>query len=240
MTTQILIVEDDKGLREGVALALQREGVFFTLCGNIAEAREALSGEAAFSLLLLDLNLPDGSGYELLKEVKEGSSLPVIILTANDMEMDEVKGLMLGADDYITKPFSLMVLRARIDKVLKNAAVPSPKEYSGTGEGGKDSYCFGELFFDFRDMRFERRKPSGEKEEINLSKTEQKLLQYLVENKNILLSRDRLIDKIWTDGAEYVDENALSVAVGRLRAKLSEGAEGHLQTVYGKGYVWKV
>lgn len=238
MIKNILIVEDDKGLREGIALALQREDVIFQLCGTLEEARTVLKREdkESVSLVLLDLNLPDGSGYELLQDIKENSRIPVIILTANDLEMDEVKGLMLGADDYITKPFSLMVLRARIDKVLKNAA---SRKAGNAPETGKETYSVGELFFDFREMRFERRKASGEKEEIILSKTEQKLLQYLVENRNILLSRERLIDRVWTDGAEYVDENALSVAVGRLRTKLSEGAEGHLHTVYGKGYIWK-
>lgn len=219
----ILVVEDDRGLREGIELALRREDFHFTLCENIARAREALSRQMDFDLILLDINLPDGSGYDLLKEVKSKRNEPVIILTANDLEMDEVRGLELGAEDYIIKPFSLMVLRARIDKVLKNV-----------GRGRKESYHFGDLYFCFEDMQIKK----GE-EEISLSKTELKLLQMLVENKNIILSREKLIDRIWTDGAEYVDENALSVTVGRLRSKLKENGEGYLQTVYGKGYVWK-
>ncbi len=220
----ILVVEDDQGLREGIALALGREDFSFILCETMEEARGALLGGAEPDLMLLDLNLPDGSGYDLLKEVREGRDFPVIILTANDLELDEVRGLELGAEDYITKPFSLMVLRARIDRTLKNA-----------GRGRKQVCRFGELSFCFEDMLVKR----GEKE-ISLSKTELKLLQILVENKNIVLGRERLIDRIWTDGAEYVDENALSVTVNRLRTKLGETAEGHLQTVYGKGYVWKV
>lgn len=220
----ILVIEDDKGLREGIELALRREDFHFTLCENIARAKEALSGQMEFDLILLDINLPDGSGYDLLKEVKSKRNEPVIILTANDLEMDEVRGLELGADDYIIKPFSLMVLRARIDKVLKNA-----------GRGRKESYHFGDLYFCFEDMQIKR----GE-EEINLSKTELRLLQILVENKNIILSREKLIDRVWTDQAEFVDENALSVTVGRLRSKLKENGERYLQTVYGKGYVWKV
>ena len=144
----------------------------------------------------------------------------MIILTANDWEMEEVRGLELGAEDYITKPFSLMVLRARIDKALRSA--------------GKRTWQFGELSFSFEEMRFFKGA-----EEIILSRTEQKLLHLLVENRNQVLGREQLVDRIWTDGAEYVDENALSVAVGRLRNKLGEGG-GHLQTVYGKGYIWKV
>lgn len=219
----ILVVEDDRALREGIELALKREDLDFTLCESIAGAKRELAKGKLFDLILLDINLPDGSGYDLLKEVKSKRNEPVIILTANDLELDEVRGLELGAEDYITKPFSLMVLRARIDKVLKNA-----------GMGRKENYHFDDLSFCFEDMQIKK----GE-EEIPLSKTELKLLQLLVENKNIVLSREKLIDRIWTDGAEYVDENALSVAVGRLRSKLKENGEGHLQTVYGKGYVWK-
>lgn len=220
---RILVVEDDRGLREGIELALRREDLVFLLCESIAKAKEELAGKDTFDLILLDLNLPDGSGYDLLKEVKNNGNIPIIILTANDFEIDEVKALELGAEDYITKPFSLMVLRARIDRVLKNA-----------GKQRRKVYCFGDLSFCFEEMQIKK----GE-EEIVLSKTELKLLQLLVEHQNIILSREKLIDRIWTDGAEFVDENALSVAVGRLRSKLKEDGEGHLQTVYGKGYVWK-
>ncbi|MDE6203384.1 MAG: response regulator transcription factor [Lachnospiraceae bacterium] len=221
---KILVVEDDRGLREGIELALRREEFAFFLCDSMEKAREELRAGDDFDLILLDINLPDGSGYDLLKEVKSCGDIPVIILTANDLEMDEVRGLELGAEDYITKPFSLMVLRARIDKVLKNAG----------DRGKKHVYRFDDLLFSFDEMQIKK----GE-EEIILSRTELKLLQLLVENKNIVLGRETLIDRIWTDGAEYVDENALSVAVGRLRNKLKEKGEGHLQTVYGKGYVWK-
>lgn len=224
----ILVVEDDKGLREGIELALRREELDFILCENLMQARKVLLERKDIDLILLDINLPDGSGYDLLKEVKGEEkkwekSIPVIILTANDFELDEVKGLELGAEDYITKPFSLMVLRARISKALKN-----------TVRDKKKVYRFDELCFCFEDMQIKR----GE-EEILLSRTELKLLQTLVENRNVILSRTKLYNSIWTDGAQYVDENALSVAVNRLRSKLGEKGEGHLQTVYGMGYVWR-
>lgn len=220
----ILIVEDDRGLREGIELALRREDLSFTLCGNLAEAEEARRNQE-YHLLLLDINLPDGNGYDYLKKIKKEAGLPVIIITANDLEMDEVRGLELGADDFITKPFSLMVLRARIDKVLKR-----------TGEEKKNrEYEFGDLRFSFEEMRFYK----GDRELI-FSRTEQRLLQLLVENQGIILTRDCLIDRLWSDGAEYVDENALSVAVNRLRGKLEENGSGHLQTIYGKGYLWRL
>lgn len=222
--TRIMIVEDDKGLREGIALALKREDFSFTLCETLEEAGRAFDENTDFDLVLLDINLTDGSGYELLWRIRQESDIPVIILTANDWEMEEVRGLELGAADYITKPFSLMVLRARIDKALESA-----------GREKRKRWQFGELSFAFEEIKFFRGK-----EEIPLSRTEQKLLRILVENRNIILTREQLVDRIWTDGAEYVDENALSVAVGRLRSKLGESGEGHLRTVYGKGYVWKV
>lgn len=222
--TNILIIEDDKDLREGIELALRREEFCFTLCGNLKEARKASSGNQ-YDLILLDINLPDGNGYDYLKQIKRESPIPVIIITANDMELDEVRGLELGADDYITKPFSLMVLRARIDKVLK-AVLPEKKN---------KTFEFGDLRFSFEEMRFFKGT-----EELVFSKTEQKLLHVLVENQGIILTRELLIDKLWSNGAEFVDENALSVAVNRLRSKLGENGDGHLRTVYGKGYCWKI
>ena len=128
----------------------------------------------------------------------------------------------LGADDYITKPFSLRVLRARIDKVLRKTRTSSSAEYSD------DNYEF-----NFETMTFSVNGVS-----VELSKTEQKLLRLLVCNKGQTLSREFLVDRIWTDGAEYVDENALSVTVNRLRKKLN--AADTIQTVYGIGYVWRV
>ena len=210
--TNILIVEDDRGLREGIALALRKEDVSFTLAENLEKADAAVT-EQRFDLILLDINLPDGNGYDFLEKLKRKKDIPVIILTANDMEMDEVRGLELGAEDYITKPFSLMVLRARIDKALK-----SSEKKAGKAEKGE--YRLENLFFSFKTMQFFK-----EGTEIILSKTEQKLLWLLIENKEIVLTRDQLIDRIWSDGAEYVDENALSVSVNRLRSKLGEGQE---------------
>lgn len=224
---KILVVEDDRGLREGIELALRRDDFAFFLCENMEKAREELKAGDDFDLILLDINLPDGSGYDLLKEVKSSGDTPVIILTANDLEMDEVRGLTLGAEDYITKPFSLMVLRARIDKAMKNTKDREKKSV----------YRFDDLLFSFEEMLVKK----GE-EEVILSKTELKLLQLLVENKNIVLSRETLIDRIWTDGAEYVDENALSVTIKRLRNKLEDNPSKpqYLKTVYGVGYTWSV
>ena len=220
---KILLLEDDAALGNGIRLALQSPEMRLTLCATLAQAREAL-GQARFDLLILDVNLPDGSGLELLDTVRKISRVPVILLTANDMEMDIVTGLESGADDYITKPFSLAVLRARVNAQLRRGAKAAEVEIDG-------------FRFDFDRMEFRKNGAL-----LELSKTEQKLLRILVENQGQTLPRAALVDRIWTDGAEFVDENALSVTVKRLRDKLEDrpSSPRYLKTVYGIGYTWAV
>ena len=222
---QILIIEDDNTLAQGIRMALRGPDTEVTLCGTVAEASKLLDS-TVFNLLLLDVNLPDGSGTDLLRSVRQTSAVPVILLTANDMEVDIVNGLESGADDYITKPFSLAVLRARVNAQLRRG-VPVK-----SGAVKIDGFQF-----DFDRMDFRR---AGQA--VELSKTEQKLLRLLVENRGQTISRAVLVDRIWTDGAEYVDENALSVAMKRLRDKLEEepSKPKYLKTVYGIGYTWAV
>lgn len=219
---KILIVEDDPALGRGLSLALQNDIRTCTAAVDCRSARE-LAQQTAFDLALVDVNLPDGSGLDLLCRFREIGTPPVILLTCNDLEIDIVTGFSLGAEDYITKPFSLAVLRARVDAALRrthSAAVPSvfqPEDFH----------------FDFAQMIF-----LAEGQPVLLSQTEQKLLRLLIENAGRILSRERLLSYIWQDGTEYVAENALSVAVGRLRRKLGEKAP--IQTVYGIGYTWAV
>ncbi len=218
---KLLIVEDDGALGRGIRLALP--GPESTLARTLAEARAAWAREA-FDLLILDVNLPDGSGLDFLRELRQTSAVPVILLTANDLETDIVAGLDSGADDYITKPFSLAVLRARVDVQLRRFAPPRPQAVE-----------LGEFSFDFERMEFRRRGAA-----VELSKTEQKLLRLLVENRGRTLSREVLLDRIWGQGAAYVEENALSVTVKRLRDKLEDqpSRPRFLKTVYGIGYTW--
>ena len=219
---KLLRVEDDLALGQGVRLALQTEDRPVTLCRTLAQARQALEGEGPFALAILDVNLPDGSGLTFLEEVR--GRLPVILLTANDWETDIVAGLELGAEDYITKPFSLAVLRARMNAQLRR----SRGESSTVAQVGPFTFDFG---------RMEYRKHGRL---VDLSKTEQKLLRLLVQSRGTTLTRADLVDRIWTDGAEYVDENALSVTVKRLRDKLEDtpSKPQYLKTVYGVGYTW--
>ena len=222
---KILLLEDDITLGSGIRLALQSPSVQITLCRTLAQARGA-AADNSYDLLILDVNLPDGSGLQLLAQVRKTSHVPVILLTANDLEMDVVTGLEAGADDYITKPFSLAILRARVNAQLRRSI---PVKTS----------CIEIDRFQFDFDRIEFRKAG---QAIELSKTEQKLLRILIENRGQTLSRGMLVDRIWTDGAEFVDENALSVTVKRLRSKLEDtpSSPQYLKTVYGIGYTWAV
>lgn len=215
--TKIAIIEDDIGLNKGIELALKREDYVFYPFYSLGEVQNI----EQMDLIILDINLPDGNGLVFLRKLRESFGVPVLILTANDSEMDEVSGLELGAQDYMTKPFSLMVLRVRVEKILKRQK-----------EAGQ-VYRTGGLTLDFVHMDFRR---DGEK--VELSKTEQRLLYILVENAGQTMSRERLLDYVWQD-AEFVDENALSVTVKRLRDKLETGGKKYIQTVYGIGYVWR-
>lgn len=218
---QILIIEDDTSLSKGLEKALNNGDAQVVACSTIKDAKEQLSVVKPV-LIILDVNLPDGSGLDLLKDIKKDyPDISVIMLTANDTETDIVHGLTSGADDYVTKPFSLSVLRARVNTQLRK------RECIQTS----NVVCFDHFAFDFQNMLF-----TVDGVSVELSKTEQKLLHLLTENAGITLRRELLIDRMWTDGGDYVDENALSVVVKRLRDKLS--AQDYIKTVYGIGYTW--
>lgn len=219
-----MVLEDDEDLAEGISLSLNSEELEFVLCGTIAEAKGMLK-QKAFDLLIIDINLPDGNGLEFCREIRRTSKIPIALLTAKDMEMDIVKGLECGADDYITKPFSLMVLRARIRALLRRNTGEQQSEYS--------SHVFR---FCFDTMEFYK-----EGNAIELSKTEQRILYLLVFHAGQVLSRERLLEWVWPEGTEYVEDNALSVGIRRLRDKLEDvpSKPDYIKTVYGKGYMWK-
>ncbi len=215
----ILIVEDDILLSEGIKIALEVSDRNIFIARSIEDAKMKME-EKIYSLMLLDINLPDGNGLDLLQEIRETNAVPIILITANDMDEDIVKGFEYGADDYITKPFSLSVLRARVLNQLKRITL------------AEDVYEIGNLYFNFDAMEFKQ----GNKE-IVFSKNEIKLLKLLLDHKNMILKRDVLIDKIWTESGNYVYENSLSVIVKRIRMKLGSN-DVHLKTVYGLGYKW--
>ncbi|MDR1532961.1 MAG: response regulator transcription factor [Clostridiales bacterium] len=220
--TKILILEDDAALCKGIELVLNTDGRAFTPCHSVTAASAAIQNDAP-DLLILDINLPDGSGLDFCRELRAmGVAAPVLMLTANDTELDMVVGLEGGADDYITKPFSLAVLRARVDALLRRGAYGKAAAVDG-------------FILDFEKLRFEK-----DGQAVELSKTEARLLQLLFANKGQTLSREQLLERIWPDGTEFVDENALSVAVRRLRAKLETDPSNprYIKTVHGIGYKW--
>lgn len=222
MAANILLAEDDRALS---ALILD----FFHAAGlevlPVFDGEQALAAaaEQSFDLLILDVMMPHFSGLEVCRRVREDSSVPILFITALSQEENALAGFRAGADDYITKPFSLAVLRARVDAALRRSK-PAPASAVFEQDGFR---------FDFTRLDF-----TVDGKPLQLSQTEQRLLRLLVENRGHTLPRDTLLDRIWTDGAEYVDENALSVTVGRLRRKLGKSAP--IKTVYGVGYTWAV
>lgn len=218
---KLLVIEDDINLNEGIAMTLADSQMRILRAENLAEAEQKLKEERP-DLILLDVNLPDGNGFDFCKTLREESDIPIIFLTANDMELDIVRGLEMGGDDYITKPFSLMVLRARVNSVLR-------RRQSKRQENNNSVLTIDDLTLDFENMSFMRKG-----EAISLSKTEQKLLKILVVNRGQTLSKEKLLDKVWE--TEFVDEHALPVAIKRLRDKLKTH---RIKSIYGIGYTWE-
>ena len=225
---KILIIEDDKKLAGGIMLALRKEYAC-SMAHSLASARKDFD-VTQFDLILLDVNFPDGNGMDYLVAIRRKSAVPVIMLTASCMEMDIVSGLEQGANDYITKPFSLMVLRARVSVQLRDDST------------GQDVFRDGDFYFDFGKMEFFcKGRP------VSLSCTEQKLLRCLTRNKGRSVSRERLIDETWQGESEFVETHALTVAINRLRKKLDirqdqdingKYSPEYIKTIYGTGYIW--
>ena len=219
---KILIIEDDEDLREGLAFSLQMDGYEIRCAGPKREGLDRIRRES-FDLVLLDCNLPDGSGFDLCTQIGAGETIPVFMLTARNTEMDEVKALELGVADFMSKPFSLAVLKARIRKIL-NSSAPDMRLVSGGITVDRDG------------CRVYRKD-----EEVMLSRVEYQLLLYLMENRNRVLSKEQILEHVWDSQGKFVDENTLSVNIRRLRAKIEEdpGHPARIRTVHGIGYVWK-
>lgn len=221
----ILIIEDDKTLNKGILLTLKQPDIEIKQAYNLEDAIQTLKN-GNVDLILLDVNLPDGDGFDFCKNIKEKSDIPVIFLTACDLELDIVTGLELGADDYITKPFSLMVLRARVMAALRR---------SEKKKGQVEIFKIGDMLLDFGKLEYFKKN-----KKLTLSKTEQKLLKILANNKNQVLTREQLIDRVWSGEGEFVDENALTVNIKRLREKIEDDKSNpnYIKTIYGIGYIF--
>lgn len=218
----ILIVEDDTDLREGLAFSLKSEGYLIETASTQKAAWRSFR-EKSLDLVLLDCNLPDGSGFDFCTKVKKIRDLPILMLTARDTEMDEVQALELGMDDFMSKPFSLAVLKARIKKLLQKAK-PQMQLLSGGIRIDKNS-C--QIF--------------KEEEEIVCSKIEYQILTYLVEHAGKVLSKEQILSHVWDSQGRFVEENAVPVNIRRLRLKVEDDPKHprHIQTVHRIGYIWK-
>lgn len=221
---KILIVEDEAGLNRGISFALSQEG-YETVTAENKESGWKIFQKEHPDAVLLDLNLPDGDGIGLCRLIRRKSEVPVLILTARDLEVDEIMGLESGADDYITKPFSIAVLKIRLEKALKNYEKKCAKETQ------RPKLQSGAVCLDP-----DKARAWLDGKELELSLTEFRLLQYFLENKNQVLLKEQILQHIWDKDQNFVEENTLTVNVSRLRRKLGGSV---IKTVYGMGYLWE-
>ena len=215
--SKILVVEDDAFLRDGLSEILTKEGYQPQCAISVAEAKAFLSSDQ-YALIILDVMLPDGDGFALCQELRrEGCVTPILFLTACDDEIQIVRGLDAGGDDYVTKPFKLLELLSRIRALLRR--------------GKPAVYQSGELSVDRESMTVRK---NGET--VFVTPTEFQILSTLLQNSGLIVTRSVLIERIWDDGGNFIDDNTLSVHVSRLREKI--GAE-HIKTIRGVGYRWE-
>ena len=222
----ILLVEDDVTLAMGIEYSLKNEGFNVKTVGKIKDAKEKISN-SHIDIILLDVNLPDGNGYELCKEVRLDSEVPIIFLTACDEEVNIVMGLDLGADDYITKPVRVRELVARINAVARRKGVVS-----------KDKEDNKIIVRDIKVLPLKYEVYKGE-EKLQLTSVEYKLLLLLIENSGNVLTRKTLLERLWDIEGDFIEESTLTVYIKRLREKLKEDKESpYIETVRGIGYKW--
>lgn len=224
---KILVVEDDLALSTGLCFELDTEGYLSMAAFNCQKARQLLKN-SELDLVLLDVNLPDGNGFDLCREIKTMyPELPVIFLTANDLEQNVLDGFDLGAEDYVTKPFNMKILLRRVEVALRRAqgqkAVKNHVQWSD-----------GFLTLDFGALTAQR---NGET--LSITPNEYKLLRILTENSGQILTRQILLERLWDNDGNFIDDHTLTVTMNRLRTKIEDFSHTYIQTVRGMGYIWK-
>lgn len=221
---KLFILEDDAAIGMGLSYSLKNEGYDVTVAKNVKSAYEILNKEA-FSLYILDLTLPDGSGYDVCREIKKSGDFPVIFLTAYDDEVNVVMGLDLGADDYISKPFRIKELLARIKSVLRRYSKDSPDGVVSVGS---------------IKVNTNEAKVYKNGTEVILTAMEYRLLLIFINNRGKVLSRQSLLEDIWDVGGDFVNDNTLTVYIKRLRDKIEEDPAKPqiIKTVRGLGYIF--
>ncbi len=215
---KILFLEDDENLNRGISLKLTKEGYQVFAARTVAEAKR-LWEEEDVDMVITDINLPDGSGLLFGSMVREKSDVYLIYLTALDTELDEINGYDSGADDYITKPFSIQVLTQKVHARMRRI---EGKE--------KDILHSGEIDFSLREMQVKRGR-----ETVALSKTEIQLLRCLMENAGRIVSKERVLEQVWGFDGQFVEENTVAVNISRLKSKLGVDC---IANIRGLGYIW--
>ena len=216
----IFLLEDDKILSKGISIALEKDGHTVTAVYGYMEALQKYQSQR-YDLFLLDINLPDGNGMEFCKKIRETAETPVLFLTANDTEQDMLEGFGVGCDDYIPKPFSIEVLRKKVQAVLKRTINDTARTRYKNLEVDTDK-CLVLL--------------NGEK--VHLTSTEYKLLCCLIENKGRIVTKAMLLEQLWDIDGNFVDENTIRVNIKRLRQKLKDEKQEYIVTVFGMGYTF--
>ena len=226
---KILLLEDDRNLNRGISLKLEKEGYQVFSAFSAKEAEE-LFDAAGPDLIISDVNLPDKSGLDFCREIRKKSQVYLIFLTALDSEVDMVNAYDLGADDYITKPFSLLVLVSKVHALMRRARHALMRRARQAGEEQKTEIRSGEIRVSYQDMR-----AYCGGEELSLSKKELQLLLYFMENAGQILSKEQILVHVWDVDGQFVDDNTVPVNVSRLKRKI--GGEW-IQNVRGMGYLW--
>lgn len=223
----ILLVEDDLSLIDGLDFSLKKNGYHVDIARTVQEAY-AIFENNSHDLLILDLTLPDGNGYDICKRIRQSSEVPIIFLTASDEEVSIVKGLDMGADDYITKPFKLNELISRINALLRRAKLLDGAQAELSSNGIT--------------VRLAESRVFKENNELELTAVEYRLLCFFMLNPNVVLTREIILDRLWDNNSNFVDDNTLSVYVRRLRSKIEDNPENpaFLLTIRRLGYKWSV
>lgn len=217
---RVLLVEDDHALNRGISLSLKKAGYEIFSAFTVGEAEECLLRERP-DIIICDITLPDGNGLDFGKRVRKEGDAYLIYLTALDTEIDMINGYETGADDYITKPFSLMVLLSKVGALARRL---------GKEDGGGEVLVCGEIEVNCREMKVYE---AGR--EIALSKKELQILVYLLENAGHILSKEKILEHVWDVDGQFVDDNTVTVNISRLKNKLGTD---EISNVRGLGYIW--
>ncbi|MCI9361509.1 MAG: response regulator transcription factor [Hungatella sp.] len=225
--SRILLLEDDLSLVNGLSFAFKKRGFSLDVARTLQEA-EYLWTDGKYDLLVLDVALPDGSGFTFCKKVRQVSKVPIIFLTASDEETSIIMGLDMGGDDYITKPFKLGVLESRINALLRRA-----KDFKTAGT---------ELMSNNIHILLLKGQAFKNGELLDLTAAEYRLLCLFMQNPNMVLSKERILEKLWDCEGSFIDSGSLTVYIRRLRMKVEDnpGEPRMLLTVRGMGYKWNV